>query len=165
MLEAPGTPKKALSWSHKAISALLEDNVYQIEVAFGMRGADLHAQVVGYSRTGKYGRTQLQQFAGTGSGSLKERSPGDTILHLAVRNNKPQCVAKLLSLGSLPTAMNQIGESPLLIAKLLMDSGRNPGMNELFEGTNIRLPTVTHIFSAALAPPNRSLGILLYIGR
>jgi hypothetical protein len=49
-------------WSHKAILALLEDNVYQLQMAFEMPGASLATKVVGYSRYGEYGRTSLSDF-------------------------------------------------------------------------------------------------------
>jgi hypothetical protein len=128
-------------WSHKAITALLEDNVYQLQMAFEMPGADLATKVVGYSRYGKYGRTNLSEF----NQKLTHRAPGDTVLHLAVRNNKIYAVTKLLSLGCSPTAMNDVGESSLEIAKHLKESGKNPHMSPLFQGISIELPTGGHV--------------------
>jgi hypothetical protein len=109
-------------------------NDYLLHITF----KDITTKVVGYTRTGKYGRTLLFPF----SEDLTERVPGDTILHLAVRNNKPSAVTKLLSLGCSATEANDVGESPVELAKHLQDSGENPHMNRLFQGIAIELPTV-----------------------
>lgn len=118
--------------------------MYMLQTAFQMPGANIQERVIGYSRYGSYNRTKLAEF----QEKLPKRTPGDSILHLAVRNNKPFCVSKLIALGSSVIAQNDIGETPLDVAKHLKDSGEDPNMAPLFRGTAVELPTGEHIIYA-----------------
>ena len=117
-------------WEKCALDALVDDSAYALQVAFTMDGADIRTKIVGYSRYGRYGRTSLKDYD-----ALPQRPPGDSLLHLAVRNNRPYAVEKLLSLGADPVQGNSLGESALDIAN------SKEKMRSIFRGLVINLPT------------------------
>jgi hypothetical protein len=117
-------------WEKCALDALVDDSAYALQVAFTMDGADIRTKIVGYSRYGRYGRTSLKDYD-----ALPQRPPGDSLLHLAVRNNRPYAVEKLLSLGADPVQGNSLGESALDIAN------SKEKMRGIFRGLVINLPT------------------------
>ena len=121
---------ECVRWEKKALDALTEDNAWALQEAFQERGADLQQKVVGYSRFGRYGRVSLSQYPG-----IVHRPPGDSLLHLAVRNKRMATAAKLLSLGAAATAENDLGET-------VIDAVQSkPEMCNLFQGLVVHLPS------------------------
>ena len=121
---------EGVRWEKMALDALAEDNAWALQEAFAMRGADLQMRVVGYSRFGRYGRVSLHQYPG-----IVYRPPGDSLLHLAVRNKRMASAAKLVALGAAATAENDLGET---VIDAVHDK---PEMCNLFQGLVVHLPS------------------------
>ena len=116
-------------WEKLALKALVENSAWDLQAAFQMPDADMQLRVVGYSRSARYGRTSLSMFP-----SLVHHPPGDSILHLAVRNRRADAAAKLVAMGASPTAENDLGETVIDAVHASEE------MSALFEGLVVHLP-------------------------